>query len=109
MPFSWDKHQACVTEQEGGYLAALPALVGDGKRVVWWNLDGHQRSYMVAELLSDTDDYFAFEDERGRHHSLRPLTVQQYERLRPKLNPSNPTFKSDAELRAAVLRVVQGR
>jgi len=101
MPFDWKQHDVCLTDELGGFVAVSPKRDLEDKAVVWFSLAGRSRKFPVHRVLADAADYFAFEDDRGRHHALRPITLEGYEAVREQLAPGNPKFTDLEKLREA--------
>jgi|FLYL01.1.fsa_nt_gi hypothetical protein len=96
MAFDWAKHDVCYTNEEGGYLAVYPERCG--LEVGWFDLS-HHRLFEIAEVLADEPERFAFRDRLGREFTLRPMTLEVWNRIRTKVAPGNREYTSLARLR----------
>ena len=93
-----DETDVYMTDELGGYFVVAPRVVeGD----LYYSCISHVRCFELAEIVEDTDNVFRFKDEKGRLHELRPVTVEEYERIKDEMGDGNPSYKTVDEIKAA--------
>jgi len=104
MLFCWPEAVAIESTRTDVVAGYAPRFVPEWSElgsVVWFE-GGHERQFLVKELLVDQPDELKFRDGAGHVHTLRPMTLKLYDRqVRPR-TVGRPTFANMSELLSAM-------
>lgn len=97
MVFQDDELYACG--EEGGGVAGHVHYEHGVNVISWYQPGGRERMYVIEAVLEDSEERFAFRDNRGRKFVLFPLTPEHYNNhIR---RPGTPSYPTTASLRKA--------
>lgn len=104
MLFCWPEAVAIESTRTDVVAGYAPRFVPEWTEFgsVAWFEGGHERQFLIEELLVDQPDELKFRDGAGEIHILRPMTLELYDRTVKPRTMGKPTFGSITELLIAM-------
>src|SRR6187549_1947369 len=100
MNFLWPAAVAIESTRDDVVAGYAPRFVPEWTEIgsVAWQEGGHERIFLIKEVLEDEPNLLRFKDQDGEEHALRTMTLGLYEdQVKPR-TMGKPTFRSLTEL-----------
>ena len=103
--FVWPEVAVILSSRDDVLAGTSPQWVPQwqGPHWVTWN-EGHERVFLVAEVLEEDAEHFKFRDVRGDTFEIRPMTLDLYEKHVRKHTVGKNSYESLAKLLEAMRR-----